>query len=57
MREHPELNDLISVFLFKLLEEKPSNIISYAGQFFDRKGLKEIINIEKEHYFSNIWFY
>jgi len=27
LREHPELNQLISVFLFKVLEEKPDNIL------------------------------
>jgi hypothetical protein len=35
LRDHPELNDLISVFLFKVLEEKPDDILKYAGKFFD----------------------
>ena len=35
LRDHPELNQLISVFLFKVLEEKPDNILEYAGKFFD----------------------
>lgn len=40
LRKHPELNDLIQIFLFKVLEEKPQNVISYAGEFFDRNGLE-----------------
>lgn len=67
LRNHPELNVMISCFLFKVLEEKPSNILSYAGNFFDqlkyffyyffkfyyREKLKEIIDIEKKHYIDN----
>lgn len=36
LRKHPELNKMISVFLFKVLEEKPSDILTYAGDFFDQ---------------------
>lgn len=36
LRKHPELNDLVSCFLFKVLEEKPDNILAYAGNFFDQ---------------------
>jgi len=35
LRSHPELNTIISVFLFRVLEEKPDDVLSYAGQFFD----------------------
>jgi len=44
LRDHPELNDLISVFLFKVLEEKPDDILEYAGKFFDQYILKSEIN-------------
>ena len=35
LRAHPKINQLISVFMFKVLEEKPNNILEYAGKFFD----------------------
>jgi hypothetical protein len=35
LRKHPELHTIISVFLFRVLEEKPDNILAYAGKFFD----------------------
>lgn len=35
LRKHPELNTIISVFLFRVLEEKPDNILQYAGKFFN----------------------
>jgi len=31
LRKHPELNTMIQVFLFKVLEERPGNILAYAG--------------------------
>jgi DNA-binding Xre family transcriptional regulator len=36
LRRHPELQNMVSVFLFKVLEEKPGDILSYAGKFFDQ---------------------
>ena len=36
LRSHPEVNAMISVFLCKLLEEQPDNILGYAGKFFDK---------------------
>lgn len=36
IRDHPELNTIISVFLFRILEEKPENILAYAGRYFDK---------------------
>ena len=54
LRDHPELNTMIQVFLFKVLEEKPQNILSYAGKFFDQffiilifKFLNYFLTIEK----------
>lgn len=48
---------MISVFLFKVLEEKPGDILSYAGKFFDqyvelnsRPELEKIIDIQTKHY-------
>jgi hypothetical protein len=36
LRQHPELQNMVSVFLFKVLEEKPGDILGYAGKFFDQ---------------------
>jgi hypothetical protein len=41
---------MISVFLFKVLEEKPKDILQYAGKYFDQPELEKIIDIESKHY-------
>ena len=53
LREHPELNTIVSVFLFRVLEEKPEDILAYAGRYFDKPELKQVIDIEKSHYLEN----
>jgi hypothetical protein len=53
LRSHPEINSMISVFLCKLLEEQPENILSYAGKFFDNDNLQSVIDIELNHYFGD----
>ena len=50
LRKHPELQNMVSVFLFKVLEEKPKDILSFAGKYFDQSDLKSIIEIESKHY-------
>ena len=50
LRKHPELQNMISVFLFKVLEEKPRDILQYAGKYFDQPDLEKIIEIESKHY-------
>lgn len=45
LRKHPELQNMISVFLFKVLEEKPKDILNYAGKYFDQPDLAKIIDI------------
>ena len=42
-REHPEIQTLISVFVRKVLDERPENILEFAGSFFDRAELKDIV--------------
>ncbi len=41
LRAHGELKLLVSVFMRRLLEEKPANPVLFAGQFFTRPGLKK----------------
>lgn len=50
LRKHSELQNMISVFLCKVLEEKPKDILAYAGKYFDQADLKKIIEIESKHY-------
>ena len=42
-REHPEIQTLISVFVRKVLDERPESILEFAGSFFDRAELKDIV--------------
>lgn len=36
LRAHPEIDTLISVFVCKLLEDRPKDVLSYAGSFFEK---------------------
>jgi hypothetical protein len=42
-RSHPELQSMIQLFIFKVLDDRPENILAYAGQFFDRAELHEVV--------------
>ena len=43
LRLHPEINSLISLFVRKVLDERPEHILMFAGSFFDRAELKQIV--------------
>ena len=44
MRAHPELAGLINYFIFKVLDEKPEEkILEFAGKFFDRAELRDVV--------------
>ena len=47
-RSHPEIETMISRFVKKVLDERPENILQFAGVFFDRPDLKEFIEGSKE---------
>jgi hypothetical protein len=36
LRAHPEIDTIISVFMCKLLEDKPKDVLAYAGEFFEK---------------------
>jgi len=42
-RDHPELNSMVELCIFKVLDDRPENILAYAGQFFDRAELHEVV--------------
>lgn len=41
---------MIALFIKKILDDRPENILEYAGLFFDRAELRDIVDeaIEKE---------
>jgi hypothetical protein len=43
LRAHPEINNLISLFVRKVLDERPEHILEFAGSFFDRAELKQVV--------------
>ena len=46
LRAHPELAGLINYFIFKVLDEKPEeNILEFAGKFFDRAELRDVVTL------------
>ena len=50
LRAHPEISTLSSLFVRKVLDERPDNILEFAGSFFDRAELKMVVEstIEKD---------
>ena len=44
-RKHPEIKDLLELFVTKILDDKPENILEYAGTFFDSAALRELVKI------------
>lgn len=50
---HPEINVMISLFMKHVLDEHPDDILKYAGAFFDRPNLKEIVRWEFEQDANN----
>jgi hypothetical protein len=42
LREHPEIEILIGIYLIKLVEERPSNILKFTGEFFNKTDLKQL---------------
>jgi hypothetical protein len=43
LRSHPELNSMLKMFMEDVLNEYPENILEYAGEYFDKENLKEIV--------------
>ena len=42
-RSHPEIRGLIGLFVRKILDDRPDNILEYAGTFFDRAELRDVV--------------
>ena len=42
-RQHPEINGLLQLFVQKVLDDRPENVLEYAGTFFDSASLRDIV--------------
>ena len=49
LRQHPELDFILENFLVKLLEDKPENVIQYAGEQFNKTDFKEMFDKSKSN--------
>lgn len=45
---HPEIRDMISVFVHQVLEYKPDNILCFAGDFFTREDLLDFVKTKSQ---------
>ena len=43
-RQHPEIMGLQQLFISKVLDDRPENVLEYAGTFFDSASLRDIVN-------------
>mmetsp|Transcript_44434 Transcript_44434/g.102695 ORF Transcript_44434/g.102695 Transcript_44434/m.102695 type:complete len:100 (-) Transcript_44434:347-646(-) len=48
LQAHPEIRDMISVFVHQVLEYKPDNILRFAGDFFTRPDLYACVKKKTE---------
>ena len=39
---------MVQLFMNKVLDDRPENILAYAGQFFDRAELHEVVKKSSE---------
>ena len=39
---------MVQMFIYKVLDDRPDNILAYAGQFFDRAELHEVVKKSSE---------
>lgn|SRR3990167_1338296 len=53
IRAHPEIETIMSVFVCKLMEDKPDDPLAYAGEFFENPDLQKIIEIEQDYFFKS----
>merc|ERR1719326_196643 len=48
LQDHPEIRDMIGVFVHQVLEYKPDNILRFAGDFFTREDLYACVKKKSE---------
>ena len=42
-RNHPEINSLLCLFVQRILDDRPENILEYGGTFFDSASLGGLV--------------
>ena len=42
-RQHPEIMGLQQLFISKVLDDRPENVLEYAGTFFDSATLSHLV--------------
>ncbi len=47
-RQHPEISSLLGLFVRKILDDRPDSILEYAGTFFDRAELRDVVEQASE---------
>lgn len=51
MKQHPEIKQLMNIYMIMLLRERPDDVLTFTGNFFSKDQLKNFIEIkEKELY-------
>lgn len=53
LRAHPEIQSMVSVFVHQVLEQKPDDILSFAGDFFTRPDLYAMVKKKTEERSGN----
>lgn len=49
LRSHPELEFILENFLVKLLEDRPDNVIEYAGNQFNKTDFRTLWEASKKN--------
>ena len=52
-RAHPEVNGLLELFMTKVLDDRPPNVLEYAGTFFDSASLSSVVKSSQEKNMAN----
>ncbi len=47
-RAHPELHYMLQNFIWKCIDDRPKNILEYAGTYFDRAELHDVVKVAAE---------
>lgn len=46
LRLHAELGEMLGLFMTKVLEEKPDDVLTFAGEFFTQDDLQELVEAQ-----------
>mmetsp|Transcript_44384 Transcript_44384/g.117763 ORF Transcript_44384/g.117763 Transcript_44384/m.117763 type:complete len:83 (-) Transcript_44384:151-399(-) len=47
LQAHPELRAMVGIFVHEVLEQKPEDILRFAGDFFTRDDLHALVKTEE----------